>query len=349
MKKHAIIPIFIPHLGCENDCVFCNQKIITAKSDPVSPNDAEQTILEYLSTLRVYDDIKKCDNPPTVEIAFYGGSFTGLDIETQNKYLDLALKYKRLGKIDKIHMSTRPDYINSAILDNLKAHQVDIIELGVQSFDEAVLKASKRGHKISDIYYACNLIKTYGFSLGIQLMIGLPNDSKEKSIESARLASQIQPDIARLYPTLVLPDTELFEMMKLGKYSPLSQKDAIEICKEMYKILTEKNINIIRVGLKSSDLINFDNPLLSNYHPAFRQLVEGEIARESIDCQLDLLNSVDITAYTLSANPKSFSNLIGHKAKNRYYFEKKLSNIKLNFRSDSSIPIGKYKINADIF
>lgn len=180
-------------------------------------------------------------------------------------------------------------------------------------------------------------------------MIGLPNDSKEKSIESARLAAQIQPDIARLYPTLVLPDTELFEMMKLGKYSPLSQKDAIEICKEMYKILTEKNINIIRVGLKSSDLINFDNPLLSNYNPAFRQLVEGEIARESIDCQLDLLNSVDITAYTLSANPKSFSNLIGHKAKNRYYFEKKLSNIKLNFRSDSSIPIGKYKINADIF
>ena len=156
MKKHAIIPIFIPHLGCENDCVFCNQKIITAKSDPVSPNDAEQTILEYLSTLRVYDDIKKCDNPPTVEIAFYGGSFTGLDIETQNKYLDLALKYKRLGKIDKIHMSTRPDYINSAILDNLKAHQVDIIELGVQSFDEAVLKASKRGHEISDICLQLN-------------------------------------------------------------------------------------------------------------------------------------------------------------------------------------------------
>ena len=121
-----------------------------------------------------------------------------------HSYRDFPIK---LGEMGLVHR--RPDYINSAILDNLKAHQVDIIELGVQSFDEAVLKASKRGHKISDIYYACNLIKTYGFSLGIQLMIGLPNDSKEKSIESARLAAQIQPDIARLYPTLVLPDTEL--------------------------------------------------------------------------------------------------------------------------------------------
>ena len=145
MKKHAIIPIFIPHEGCPNDCVFCNQKIITARSQPVTVDHVEDIIKSHLSTLTDR-------NLETIEIAFFGGSFTGIPMIQQNEYLEVAHKYKKAGLVDKLHMSTRPDYINRDILDNLKRFQVDVIELGVQSFDEEVLRLSKRGHTLSLIH-----------------------------------------------------------------------------------------------------------------------------------------------------------------------------------------------------
>ena len=180
-KKHAIIPVFIPHRGCPNDCVFCNQKAITARQADVTPDDVKNIIETYLPTLsgRGLEEI---------ELAFFGGSFTGIPLEDQSAFLQVAKEYKDRGLIDKIHMSTRPDYITREILDNLKKYDADIIELGVQSFAPDVLEASNRGHKVEDVYEACELIKKYGFDLGIQLMIGLPGDSPEKCIFSAQEA-----------------------------------------------------------------------------------------------------------------------------------------------------------------
>ncbi|MBR6956171.1 MAG: radical SAM protein, partial [Firmicutes bacterium] len=157
MKKHAIIPIFISHRGCPNDCVFCNQKKITAREGDVKPEDVRNTIEQWLTTLA---DIE------TVEVSFYGGSFTGIPLEQQTEFLKIAKEYKDAGKIDAIHLSTRPDYIDVPILDNLKAHSVDVIELGVQSFSDEVLRASGRGHDAACVYEACDLIKSYGFTLG---------------------------------------------------------------------------------------------------------------------------------------------------------------------------------------
>ncbi len=144
MKKHAIIPVFIPHRGCPNDCVFCNQKAITARSADVSPEDVHNLIEQYLPTL-------EGRSLETLELAFFGGSFTGIPMEEQSAFLEVASYYKKRGLIDKIHMSTRPDYINTEILDNLKRFDADIIELGVQSFDQEVLDASRRGHSIKDV------------------------------------------------------------------------------------------------------------------------------------------------------------------------------------------------------
>lgn len=345
MKTHAIIPIFIPHLACNNDCVFCNQKIITAKDKPMLPSDIKKVIDTYLSTLV---NIKSLQ---TVELAFYGGSFTGLDLESQIKYLKIAKQYKDVNKINKIHISTRPDYINKEILDNLKVYGVDIIELGVQSFDEDVLKASKRGHTLYDIDKAIKLIKDYNFSLGLQLMIGLPSDNIEKSISSAKTLVEYKPDIARLYPTVIFEDTELYEMYKKGVYKPMPEKDLLHITAQMYKIIDSAGINIIRVGLKSTDLVNSENSLSIGYHPAFRQLVEGLIARETIHCQVsELLIKTNFNGSTnklptieLSANNKSFSNLIGHKKTNKDYFSKTFSNICFNYKVDSKLKNGQYK------
>lgn len=332
MKKHAIIPIFIPHEGCPNDCVFCNQKIITARSKPVTAGDVKNIIETYLPTLQNR-------GLEVIEVAFFGGSFTGIPIEKQSEYLKIAYEYKEKGLIDKIHLSTRPDYISNEILDNLKKYKVDVIELGVQSFDQDVLNLSKRGHTVEDVYLACDLIKKFDFTLGIQLMIGLPGDTFEKSIESAKKAALIKPKLARLYPTVILENTELAKMYKDGRYPGLTEDEAVKTCAEMYKILYDADINIMRVGLKSTDLVTNNSDLGGNYHPAFRQLVEGEIAKDAIEKELLKISNNNIS---FASNSKSFSNMIGHKGVNKKYFESKYPDIHINFIIDNDIKPGLY-------
>ncbi|MBR0127539.1 MAG: radical SAM protein [Firmicutes bacterium] len=335
MKKHAIIPIFIPHRGCPNDCVFCNQKAITARQTDVTPADARNIIDSYLPTL-------EGRGLETIEVAFFGGSFTGIPMEDQSAFLAVAQEYKSKGLIDKIHMSTRPDYINEEILDNLIKYEADIVELGVQSFDPKVLVASNRGHSVEDVYRACDLIKSYGLELGIQLMIGLPQDSLESCLYSAKETVLMEPSIARLYPTVVLNDTELLRMYERGEYEPLSTDEAVAITKEMYKIIASAGIKIIRVGLKSTDLIN-DSDSDQNqtvghtYHPAFRQLVEGEIAREDLEAQLLPYISKNAASAAFYSNGVSFSNMIGNSRRNKEFFAGKYPDIRISFKVDDSL------------
>lgn len=347
MKKHAIIPIFIPHKGCPNDCVFCNQRKITARINPPSVSEVYETVDKWLNTL---------NDVPTVEMAFFGGSFTGLTLEEQNTYLEIAEEYKLKGAISKIHISTRPDYIDEQILTNLKNHKVDIIELGAQSFDDRVLKASNRGHLSSDIKKASNLIKEYGFSLGIQLMIGLPNDDMEACLLSARETVRLKPDIARIYPTVIIDDTELYNMYKMGIYEPLSRDEAVSRSLAVYEILTDAGINVIRIGLKSSDLINLTDTSSVNggtYHPAFRQLVEGAFLRKKIDERLlYMIKNEEIQAegkdskheVFIYTNSLWFSNLIGHKGENKKYFSRKYPQFILTYKTDNKLENGNFKI-----
>lgn len=356
MKKHAIIPIFIPHQGCPNDCVFCNQKAITARQPDVTGEEVRNTIETWLSTLTNRPGME------TIEIAFFGGSFTGIPMEQQSAYLEIAQDYKQRGLVHKIHLSTRPDYIDQDILDNLKAYGTDTIELGVQSFDERVLKASGRGHDSSCVYEAASLIQSYGFELGIQLMIGLPEDSLKRCLYSARETVKIGPSIARLYPTIVIKGTHLMDMYKKGLYAPLTTEEAVSTTKEMYKILMGAGINIIRVGLKSSDLIRNGGQISGHtFHPAFRQLVEGEIAREKM---IQLIEETALsrrkqpepasvampcrTPYesreiTFFSNPTWFSCMIGHKARNKKYMRQAYPELTIHYQThdlpDGSIAI----------
>ncbi len=334
MKTHAIIPIFIPHLGCPNDCVFCNQKKITARTKPLSREDMVAQIEKYLQTLTGR-------GIETVEIAFYGGSFTGIPLEQQQEYLAAAKAYKDRGLIQKIHLSTRPDYIDDKILTNLKRYGADIIELGVQSFDEEVLRLSNRGHDRETVFEASRLIQDFDFELGLQLMIGLPGDTYEKSVQSAKEAVKIGPSIARLYPTVIIRDTALYEMYLGGDYIPPSSEESIRTTKDMYLILANAGINVIRIGLKSSDLIQENAEIAGGYHPAFRQLVESEIAKEQMEAQLlPLLPGV--TEVVFSSNGISFSNMVGNRKSNRTYFEKKYPHVRFTFHVDSSLPNNRY-------
>ena len=364
MKKHAIIPIFIPHLGCPCQCVFCNQQKITARTKAVSTDEVRETVERYLSTLGELD-------PSEIEIAFYGGSFTAIPIDTQTAYLEVANEYIDQGRVSSLHISTRPDCIDEEILENLRRYNVSTIELGVQSFSDEVLRLSKRGHDSEIAKAVAKLIKARGFKLGIQLMIGLPGDSLERCIYSARETVALAPELARLYPTLVIDGTELYDMYEDGSYEALSKEEALLRTKEMYKILHKAGINIMRVGLKSTDIIGGSDLSAINggtYHPAFRQLVEGEIAYEAIKEQLDALvaeidgtvlagasgsNSSSFTSTTSSSyanetpkpklkidifsNPQSFSNMIGNCGINKERLGAEYPHFDIKYRTDNTL------------
>lgn len=274
-KNYYIIPIFVPHEGCPHNCVFCNQDRITGVKDNVTARTVYNIVDDYLNTIN--------RNGSTVEISFFGGTFTAIKEEKQRELLQVAKEYKDKGLIDKIRMSTRPDAINEYILTYLKEYKVDIIELGVQSLYDDVLVAAGRGHTVRDVEVASRLIKEFGFVLGHQIMPGLPKDDFEKDIMSVKKSIEMKPDICRIYPALVIKDTPMEDMYRRGDYIPYTLEEAVEVCKEIYKLYTEAKVQIIRIGLQPTEAIAKGVDVIAGpFHPAFRELVEGSLMCDKV-------------------------------------------------------------------
>lgn len=269
-KGHYIIPIFVSHEGCPHNCVFCNQDTITGIEEKVDSDYVRSTIEQYLKTITRENAV--------IEVSFYGGTFTAIDIKRQKDLLAVAKEFKDKGDIDFIHLSTRPDYIDEQILTNLKNNSVDIIELGVQSLDKEVLLKSGRGHSEEDVSRASKLIKEFGFTLGHQIMLGLPGDTFEKDIETTRKSIEMKPDIYRIYPALVIRNTPMEKLYSEGLYEPYELYKAVEIAEIVYCMLTANKIKVIRIGLQPTEEINIGKDLIAGpFHPAFRELVEGSL------------------------------------------------------------------------
>lgn len=333
--NRQIIPIFIPFLGCPHDCAFCNQVKITNYKDRADEETIIKQIEDYLSYFKDKDSKK--------EIAFYGGSFTGLPEQTMLSYLDIANDYKKKGIIDRIRLSTRPDYINNSILDYLKDYQVDTIELGIQSFDQEVLDANERGHLITDSQRASELIKEYGFTLGHQIMPGLYKDSREKIIKTALKSANIGPDIARIYPTLVIKDTKLERLYNQGHYEPLSLDEAVQISAEILMIYDYKDINVIRIGLQPTENINEGKDVVAGpFHPATRQLVESYVYRIYLEDLIDKYKIKD--EITIHTSGREISLLAGNKKVNKKYFYDKYK-IKMSFEEDDKFYLENFGKN----
>ena len=287
MKKQYIIPIFVPHLGCPNDCIFCNQKSISGEQRMITKEDVKKTIDFYLENIKDKDAKK--------EVAFFGGSFTGIDVEKQEEFLQTAYEYIKQGKIDSIRLSTRPDYIDKETLKRLKKYKVETIELGVQSANDYILKQSNRGHTFKDVKKASKLIRWYGFKLGHQMMVGLPESTKIDEINTAKELIKLKPKMVRIYPVLVIKNTKLEKEYLEGKYTPLSVVQAVETCKELVTMFNKKKIEVIRVGLQNTDEITDPNiegseVVAGPYHPAFRQLVESGLWYDTILAKIKQLN-----------------------------------------------------------
>lgn len=325
-KKEYIIPIFIPFLGCPHDCAFCNQVKITNYKDNINKENTIRQINQYLSYFPKNENLK--------EIAFFGGSFTGLDEKVMISYLEIALNYKKKGIIDRIRLSTRPDYINNSILDILKKYEVDVIELGIQSLDNEILNANERGHSKEDSIMASKLIKDYGFKLGHQIMPGLYKDSFDKVIKTGLESIKMNPDMVRIYPTLVIKDTKLEKLYKEGLYKPLSLDEAIEISSRLYMIYSYKKIPVIRIGLQPTENINEKKDVVAGpFHPSIRQLVETNIHKIYLE---ELINKYRLkNKIKIHISNREISIIAGNKKANKNYFYKKYGLI-INFENDEN-------------
>ena len=339
MKKKYVIPVFVPHLGCPNSCIFCNQKSISGQKKNVTKEDAIKIIDSFLSNIK---DVKA-----EKEIAFFGGSFTAIEEEKQEELLKVAYEYIKAGKVNSIRISTRPDCIDKKVLKRLKKYKVKTIELGVQSANNFILKRANRGHTFEDVKKASKLIRLYGFTLGHQMMVGLPESTRIDEINTAKALIKLKPKIVRIYPVLVIKGTKLEEEVKQEKYEPLTVTQAVETSKELVKLFNKNHIEVIRVGLQNTDEIsdpkNKQSEVVAGpYHPAFRQLVETAIWYEKILNKIKKLNS-KVKEVEVTINPKDVNNVIGHKRENAIKL-KEIYDVNLKIKQDKKIKQGKNKI-----
>jgi histone acetyltransferase (RNA polymerase elongator complex component) len=306
-KRHVNIPIFIPHIGCPNACVFCNQRSISGHID-FDPTTVDAEISEALATV---------GEDAACEIAFFGGSFTGIDRDLMLYLLGVAQKYIDEGRVEGIRMSTRPDYINEQVLEDLSRFTVKTVELGLQSLEDSVLLAAGRGHDAECALRACHAVKAAGYELIGQMMIGLPSATPESEVMTARLICEAGADGARVYPTVVFYDTELACMTARGEYVPLTTEAAVERTKGVLDVFDKAGVPCIRVGLQSSENLADESKVMGGAsHSAIGELAMGELYFERICEEIERrgIRGGDLTVYVSRG---SVSKAVGQKKKNK--------------------------------
>lgn len=319
MLKHYNIPIFIPELACPHQCVFCDQRKISGQQEIPDLEAVQEKIESYLETIP-----KKRSR---VEIAFFGGNFTGIPIEQQESYLSLAAKYVDDLRVVGIRLSTRPDYISEEILQLLKKYKVKTIELGAQSLDEEVLIKSGRGHSFVDIEKASKMIVDAGFELGLQMMIGLPSDTREKALYTAKRIIELGAKSTRIYPCLVIKGTQLEDLHRSGKYAPMLLTEAILWIKDLYLLFEAANVDVIRIGLHPSEKLASDESLIAGpYHPSLKELVMTEIWKEHLFEEIEFKPDKAIIIY-VPLNQLNYA--IGHQSENAKLLENHFTSVKI--------------------
>ncbi len=322
MKKHINIPVFIPHLGCPNQCVFCNQKTISGVRT-FDESDVKRTIEEALSTV---------SSETEAEIAFFGGSFTGIDESLMVRLLKIAYSFVKEGRVSSIRCSTRPDYISRDKLEILSKYGVKVIELGLQSISDDVLAQTKRGHSFDEERRAVSLIVSSGFTLVGQMMIGLPASTLESEIETARFIISSGAKGARIYPTVVFHDTELCEMAKSGIYTPISLEEAVERSAKVFSLFLENNIDVIRIGLCSSDNLSSDDCYFAGpNHAALGEMVISRYYYNKIIEKINDLLTKKGDKINIAVARGRLSSLIGQKKTNKILLTKLFPDLTLSF------------------
>jgi histone acetyltransferase (RNA polymerase elongator complex component) len=304
-----IIPVFIPHMGCPNRCVFCDQTSITGhESGGVSPQQVGEHISAFLG-LRV-----RSRGP--VEVAFYGGNFLGLPAGYRASVLDVAQGFVEDGVVSGIRFSTRPDTVKEETLNSLAPYTVCVVEVGAQSMDDAVLAMSRRGHTAEDTKKAVEVLRAHGLSTGIQLMPGLPGDTFGSMLETGRRAADMHPDFVRIYPTIVVKNTVLERWYRSGEFKPLSLTDAVEVTKRLFLLFRARGVAVIRMGLQTTGSLQEPGAVVAGpFHPAFGHLVHSAVFLDRAAKALEE-EEPESRRIALSVHPRDVPKLKGLKGEN---------------------------------
>ena len=312
--RESIIPVFVPHSGCPNDCVFCNQRRISGSTAPATPEDVEKAIANAAALPRTGG--KR-------QLAFYGGSFTAIPKAEQEALLSAAHAHLLSGELDAIRLSTRPDAIDGEVLARLKRYGVETVELGAQSMDEHVLLLAGRGHTAKDVENASKQIKKAGFRLILQMMTGLPGADDESSIETARRIIALDPDGVRIYPTVIVRDTALYDLWQAGRYTEHTIEDAVRVSAKLLPMFEKAGIPVIRLGLNPTDELSGGAAAGGAYHPALGELVKSRIMREKAEKLLAETEHGE--SVTLGVNKSKISQMTGQHRCNVEYLKEKFA------------------------
>ena len=320
--RECVIPVFVPHLGCRHECVFCNQRRISGSEKAATAATVKQAIEQSAALPR--SGAKR-------QLAFYGGSFTAIEPERQEELLGAAAEAIGKGEIDAIRLSTRPDAIDETVLARLKRFGVETVELGAQSMDGEVLRLSGRGHTAEDVVRSSEAVKAAGFRLILQMMTGLPGDSAEKDIETAKKLIALRPDGVRIYPTVIVRDTALYDLWRAGEYREHTVEDAVAVCAQLMPLFEEANIPVIRLGLNPTVELSQGAAVAGAYHPALGELVRGRILLEK--ARALLAGTEPGSRVTLGVNAAELSQMIGQKRQNVRALSRALALEELRIRS----------------
>lgn len=333
MGKHANIAIFVPHLGCPRQCSFCEQGTITGKGQdkPPTPED----VLDAAEIAA-----RSLEDRSGAEIAFFGGSFTAIDRGYMLSLLEAAKWAVERYGFQGVRCSTRPDTVDEEVLDILKAHRVTAVELGAQSMDDGVLAANRRGHTAGQTRAAAGLIRRAGLELGLQMMTGLYTDTDEKAMETARSLVELGPKTVRVYPTIVLPGTELHRLYEDGVYKPQGLDEAVELCAGLMDVFEGAGVRVIRMGLHPGEELE-KRMVAGPYHQAFRQLVESRRFFRRLCAALGREGE-----YRVAVNPRDISTALGQGREN----VKRLAGMgyRVTFSQDEGVARGDFRVNRGL-
>lgn len=329
-----IIPVFIPHAGCPHQCIFCNQKTISGQAE-TSLEQAKKQIVKYLQWLQ----------PSTEnEIAFYGGTFTGLPLKLQEDLLSLADSYIVKGIVGSIRISTRPDYIDKESISLLKNHHVNLVELGIQSLDDNVLRIAERGHTAADAEKAVIFLKSEGFHIGMQMMVGLPGQDWESLSATVTKVVSLKPDVARIYPLLVIKNTPLETMYRNKLFSPLTLAEAVAQAAYVYERLDASGIDVIRIGLQADEELCRENNIVAGpFHPSFGEMVQSFQYRTWVSEQLEEVYDGQ-SRVEIVHNSRATSKLKGLNKCNEVYWQNNSKGIRVNLLTDDSLADSEFRV-----
>ncbi len=326
-SKHYVIPVFIPMSGCPFSCYFCNQHQITGQQSLPSKAEVQQIIEQHLASF---------PKKGIVELAFFGGSFTGLPADTMEKYLSWVQDYLKSGRINAVRISTRPDYISAEILDLLAAYHVKTIELGAQSMNNEVLRQSGRGHSAEDTIRACKLIAERGFVPGLQMMCGLPGDSPETCLNTAKDIIAAGAKETRIYPALVIKGTHLEQLYRQGKYSPLTTSEAVAIIASLIPLFESAGVKILRIGLHPSEGLSEETIVAGPEQTGLREKALSKIWGELLSPLMQHKGN----QLCIRVHPSQLNFASGYHQQNRRMLEEAFSNVK--FSPDSHLHEREY-------